>query len=289
VIDLLESFPILFWISAGGFGLLVGSFLNVVIHRLPLMMEREWRSEFAILLGSSTGEEPPEKFNLMTPRSRCPDCNHQISALENIPILSYLVLGGKCGGCRAPISVRYPLIELLSGLTTAVIAIHFGFGAAAGCAFLLSWSLVTLAAIDIDTQFLPDAITLPLLWTGIVANYFNVFVSLEDAILGAIFGYLSLWTVFWLFKFATGKDGMGYGDFKLLAVLGAWLGWQLLPVIIVISSVIGACVGITLMMFWSHDKSKPIPFGPYLAVGGWIALLWGDAIMVRYLFGSSPL
>ncbi|MFP6682056.1 MAG: prepilin peptidase, partial [Gammaproteobacteria bacterium] len=195
MIDLLESSPMLFWVSAGGFGLLVGSFLNVVIHRLPLMMEREWRSECAILLGSSASEESSEKFNLMTPRSRCPDCNHQISALENVPILSYLALGGKCQGCGVAISVRYPLIELLSGLTTASIAIHFGFGAAAGCAFLLSWALVTLAAIDIDTQLLPDAITLPLLWAGIVANYFNVFVSLEDAILGAIFGYLSLWTV----------------------------------------------------------------------------------------------
>ncbi len=289
MIDLLESFPVLFSITAGVFGLLVGSFLNVVIHRLPLMMEREWRSECAMLLGGSVDEKSSEKFNLMTPRSRCPHCDHQISALENIPILSYLVLGGKCRGCAARISVRYPLIELLSGLTTVVIAIHFGFGAAAACAFVLSWSLITLAAIDIDTQLLPDAITLPLLWAGIIANYFNVFVSLEEAVLGAIFGYLSLWAVFWLFKFATGKDGMGYGDFKLLAVLGAWLGWQVLPVIIVFSSVVGACVGITLMAFWSHDKSKPIPFGPYLAVAGWISLLWGAEIVARYLHGSSPL
>jgi leader peptidase (prepilin peptidase)/N-methyltransferase len=268
---------------------MVGSFLNVVIHRLPLMMEREWRSECAMLLSGTAAEESPEKFNLMTPRSRCPACNHEISALENIPILSYLALGGKCRGCKLPISLRYPCIELISGIAAVAIAVHFGFGAAAGCAFVHSWSLISLAAIDIDTQLLPDAITMPLLWAGILANYFNVFVRLEEAVLGAIFGYLALWSVFWAFKLVTGKDGMGYGDFKLLAVLGAWLGWQLLPIIIVLSSVVGACIGIGLMVFSSHDKSKPIPFGPYLAIAGWVTLLWGSEIMTRYLYGSSPL
>lgn len=289
MIELLQSSPLLFVISAGVFGLMVGSFLNVVIHRLPLMMEREWRSECAMLLGSSATEESLEKFNLMTPRSRCPACAHEISALENIPVLSYLILGGKCQGCRARISARYPLIEIISAIAAVVVAFHFGVSVAAGCAFVLSWALISLAAIDIDTQLLPDSITLPMLWAGIVANYFNVFVSLDEAVLGAIFGYLSLWAVFWMFKLATGKDGMGYGDFKLLAVLGAWLGWQILPVVIVLSSVVGACVGIGLMVFSSHDKSKPIPFGPYMAVAGWIALLWGDEIMSRYLYGASPL
>ena len=289
MIDLLQSSSSLFFVTAGLLGLVVGSFLNVVIHRLPQMMEREWRSECAMLLDRTELDESPEKFNLMTPRSRCPACGHQISALENIPLLSYLILRGKCHNCKAPISIRYPFIELISGATAVVVAVHFGFGAAAGCAFLLSWALISLAAIDIDTQLLPDLITLPMLWAGILANYFNVFVSLDEAVLGAIFGYLSLWAVFWMFKFATGKDGMGYGDFKLLAVLGAWLGWQVLPLVIVLSSVVGACIGIGLMIFRSHDKSVPIPFGPYLAVAGWIALLWGGDIMSRYLYGSSPL
>jgi len=289
VIELLQTSPTFFTSAAGLLGLVVESFLNVVIHRLPLMMEREWKSECEMLLGTAAPGKSDEKFNLMTPRSRCPACNHEISVTENIPILSYVMLGGKCRSCRAPISLRYPLIELASGIVAVVVANHLGFGLMAGCALALSWCLICLAAIDLDTQLLPDAITLPLLWAGIFANYFNVFVSLEEAVLGAIFGYLALWAVFWIFKLATGKDGMGYGDFKLLAVLGAWLGWQVLPVIIVLSSVVGACFGIALMAFWSHDKSKPIPFGPYLAVAGWIALLWGGEISRQYLYGSSPL
>ncbi len=289
MIELLQSSPTLFIVSAGIVGLMVGSFLNVVIHRLPLMMEREWRSECAMLLDQSLPEPPPEAFNLMTPRSRCPNCDHQISALENVPILSYVMLRGKCSGCHTRISIRYPLIELISGAVAVVVASHFGFSPAAICAVALSWALISLAMIDFDTQLLPDSITLPMLWAGIVVNYFNVFVTLEEAVLGAVFGYVSLWVVFWGFKFATGKDGMGYGDFKLLALLGAWLGWQILPIVIIVSSIVGACVGIGLMLFLSHDKSKPIPFGPYLAIAGWIALLWGDEITAQYLNGASQL
>lgn len=289
LIELLETSSIFFTVAAGLLGLVVGSFLNVVIYRLPLMMEREWKNECAVLLGTADDAESIEKFNLMIPRSQCPSCSHKITALENIPILSYLVLGGKCRGCTAAISIRYPLIELLSGAAAVIIAMHFGFSTAAACALVLSWSLISLATIDFDTQLLPDAITQPLLWAGLLANYFNVFVSLEDAVLGAIFGYLSLWIVFWGFKLATGKDGMGYGDFKLLALLGAWLGWQVLPVVIVLSSVVGACIGITLVVLRSRDRSKPIPFGPYLAVAGWIVLLWGGEITTQFFYGSSPL
>jgi leader peptidase (prepilin peptidase)/N-methyltransferase len=289
VIELLQTSPVIFASTAGIFGLLIGSFLNVVIHRLPLIMEREWLSECASLLGNEEPNELPEPFNLATPQSRCPSCQRRIGALENIPIISYIVLGRKCRGCKKPISARYPLVEFTSGLVAVVVAVKFGFGAAFCGALGLSWSLVVLAAIDIDTQLLPDSITLPLLWAGIVANYFGLFVSLEEAVLGAIFGYLTLWSIFWIFKLATGKDGMGDGDFKLLAVLGAWLGWQVLPVVVVLSSVVGAAFGISMILFSSHDKSMPIPFGPYLAVAGWIALLWGDEITNQYLFGSSGL
>lgn len=253
------------------------------------MTQREWKSDCASLLETDLDDASSEPFNLVTPRSRCPDCGHAISAAENIPLLSYALLGGKCRGCKKPISLRYPLIELLSGVTAAAVVIHYGFSAATVFALVLTWSLIALAAIDFDTQWLFDSITLPMLWLGLIANYFGVFVSLEEAVLGAVFGYLALWSVYWGFKLATGKEGMGYGDFKLLAMLGAWLGWKVLPVIIVLSSVVGACIGIGLMVFASHDRSKPIPFGPFLAIAGWIALLWGDVIMTRYLYGPGAL
>ncbi len=288
MIELLQSSSNTFNVIAGILGLMVGSFLNVVIHRLPLMMEYEWRSQCAVLL-EHLPRELPETFNLMTPRSRCPNCAHQISALENIPIFSYIILKGRCRYCDMPISFRYPLTELVSSATAVVVAVHFGFSAAALSAFVLSWGLISLCGIDIETQLLPDTIVIPMLWAGIVVNYFNVFVSLEEAVFGAVFGYLSLWTVFWIFKLATGKDGMGYGDFKLLALLGAWLGWEILPIVIVLSSIVGAGVGIGLILFFSHDKSKPIPFGPYLAVAGWIALLWGDEITAQYLYSVGHL
>jgi leader peptidase (prepilin peptidase)/N-methyltransferase len=289
LIDLLATSSTFLVICTSLLGLLIGSFLNVVIHRLPVMTQREWQNDCAALLETKLEDAPAEPFNLVTPRSRCPNCGHAISAIENIPLLSYAILGGKCRGCKKPISARYPFVELLSGVTAAAVVIHYGFSPATVFALALTWSLIVLAAIDFDTQWLFDSITLPMLWLGLVVNYFGIFVSLEEAVLGAVFGYLALWSVYWGFKLATGKEGMGYGDFKLLAMLGAWLGWKVLPVIIVLSSVVGACIGIGLMVFTSHDRSKPIPFGPYLAIAGWIALLWGGDIMARYLYGPGAL
>ncbi len=268
---------------AGLLGLCVGSFLNVVIHRLPKMMEQEWQAQCAEL----RGEMPPpasEALTLSTPRSRCPACSHQISALENIPLISYLlILKGKCAGCGAGISPRYPIVEAATGLLSAYTAWHFGPTLAMVGALLLVWSLIALAAIDLDTQLLPDSITLPLLWLGIAFNLAGAFVDLPTSIIGAMAGYLALWSVYWLFKLTTGKEGMGYGDFKLLAALGAWLGWQMLPAIILLSSVVGAIVGISLIVAARHGRNVPIPFGPYLAAAGVIALFWGPQLTNRYL------
>jgi len=280
-LELLQTVPAVFVGACLILGLMVGSFLNVVIHRLPKMMEMGWRQQCADL----RGEEPTAAttYNLLVPRSACPHCNHAIGAWENIPILSYLLLRGKCKGCGAPISPRYPAIEAASGILSAYAAWHFGFGVAAAGALLLIWALLALTAIDFDTQLLPDDITLPLLWLGLLFNSFGVFASLHGAVLGAMFGYLALWGVYWLFKLATGKEGMGYGDFKLLAALGAWMGWQMLPLIIMLSSMVGAVVGITLIVAAKHGRSVPIPFGPYLAGGGLIALFWGKPLTQGYL------
>lgn len=266
---------------AGLLGLCIGSFLNVVIHRLPKMMEQEWHAQCADLRGETLPAEPT--LSLATPRSRCPSCGHQITALENIPILSYLLLRGRCSGCGAPISLRYPLIEISTGLLSAYTIWHFGATEQAAGALLLIWSLIALAAIDFDTQLLPDTITLPLLWLGLAFNLFATYSELPTAVIGAMAGYLALWSVFWLFKLATGKEGMGYGDFKLLAALGAWLGWQMLPAIILLSSVVGAAVGVTLIVATRHGRNVPIPFGPYLAAAGIIALFWGQQITRSYL------
>jgi leader peptidase (prepilin peptidase)/N-methyltransferase len=273
--------PAAFAFVAGVFGLLVGSFLNVVIHRLPLMMERDWAAQCAELRGETP--ETPAPLSLARPRSRCPKCGHPISALENIPVVSWLLLGGKCRACRAPISLRYPLIEAATGILFACAAWKFGFGAAALGAMILAAAAITLAGIDFDTQLLPDDITLPLLWAGLTFNYFNVFASLHNAVAGAILGYLALWTVYWAFKLATGKEGMGYGDFKLLGALGAWFGWQMLPLIILLSSLVGAVVGISLMVFARHGRNVPIPFGPYLAAAGLIALFWGKPLTQAFV------
>ncbi len=268
---------------AGLLGLCIGSFLNVVIHRLPKMMEHEWQMQCAELRGETTTEES-EVLSLARPRSRCPACGHQISALENIPLLSYLlILRGKCSGCSKPISLRYPLIEAATALLSAYTVWHFGPTVQAAGALLLVWALIALAMIDLDTQLLPDSITLPLLWLGLAFNLATTYVDLPSAVIGAMAGYLSLWSVFWLFKLATGKEGMGYGDFKLLGALGAWLGWQLLPTIILLSSVVGASVGISLILFARHGRNIPIPFGPYLAAAGGIALFWGNSLTERYL------
>jgi leader peptidase (prepilin peptidase)/N-methyltransferase len=281
MLALLESSPLTFTLLAGLIGLLVGSFLNVVIHRLPKMMEREWQQQCAELNGQTIDASP--SYNLIVPRSACPHCNHAISALENIPVISYLFLRGKCAGCATPISPRYPIVEALSGLLSAYAAWHFGFGLAGIAAITLVWALIGLTFIDFDTQLLPDSITLPLLWLGLLLNLGGTFTSLPNALIGAVAGYLILWSVYWAFKLTTGKEGMGYGDFKLLAALGAWLGWTMLPLIILLSSLVGAVVGVALIIFAKHGRNIPIPFGPYLAGGGLIALFWGQALTQSYL------
>ena len=262
-------------------GLCIGSFLNVVIYRLPKIMQRDWEHQCAEL----RGEKPPEHepFNLALPRSHCPACAQPITALQNIPLASYLALGGKCAACGARISPRYPLIEALSGLAGAYAAWRFGFGLAAFAAMLFLWCMIALSFIDFDTQLLPDSITLPLLWAGLLLNLSGTFVDLGSAVIGAAAGYLSLWCVYWGFRFATGKEGMGFGDFKLLAAIGAWLGWQMLPLVVLASSFVGAIAGISLMLFARHGRNVPIPFGPYLAVAGAVALFWGKSLTYAYL------
>jgi leader peptidase (prepilin peptidase)/N-methyltransferase len=273
--------PGVFPAVSGLLGLLIGSFLNVVIHRLPRMMEREWQCQCAELRGENAPQG--ETINLVKPRSRCPACGHAISALENIPIVSWLVLRGKCSACHAPISIRYPLVEALTGLLTAFAAVHFGYGWSALGAFLLIWSLIALSFIDFDTTYLPDVITLPLLWCGILFNLGNIYTDLASAVIGAMVGYLALWFVYWGFKLLTGKEGMGYGDFKLLAALGAWMGWQMLPLIVLASSLVGAIVGILLIVLTRRGREVPIPFGPYLATAGTFAVFWGGQLTQYYL------
>jgi leader peptidase (prepilin peptidase)/N-methyltransferase len=264
-------------------GLCIGSFLNVVIHRLPRMMERGWREECAELAGTTVAPAPEGRYNLLVPRSACPDCGHRISSLENVPVVSWLALRGKCSACSKPIPARYPIVELLGGLIAAYAAWRYGPTLAALGAMGFGWALLALTVIDLDTQLLPDDITLPLLWAGLLVNIAGTFTPLRSALIGAVAGYLSLWLVYWGFKLATGKEGMGYGDFKLLAAIGAWLGWQKLPMVILLSSVVGAAVGIALIVFARHGREKPIPFGPYLAVAGFVALFWGDEISRRWL------
>jgi len=293
IVDLLQTNPVLFYTTSAVVGLMVGSFLNVVIYRLPRMMQRDWDEQAAIVLDEAKLQDCAKslreqhsgsaRYNLIAPRSNCPKCGHAIGALENIPIVSYLVLRGRCAGCKSPISIRYPVIEAISAVAAGYIAWHFGFGLAALAAMLFAWSLIALTVIDIDTQLLPDSITLPLIWIGLLANINATFAPLDVAVLGAIAGYLALWSVYWLFKLATGKEGMGFGDFKLLAAVGAWLGWKLIPLVILLSSFVGAAVGILLIIFRRHARSTPIPFGPYLAAAGLIAMLWGADINAMYL------
>ena len=270
-------------IVAGIFGLLIGSFLNVVIHRLPKMMQRESDNYVA----HESGKELPhtDRYNLMVPRSCCPHCGHQISALENIPVVSWLVLRGKCRNCKAAISPRYPIVELITGLLSALLVWTFGSGLAGMGALLFVYLLIAMTWIDYDTKLLPDDLTLPLLWAGLLINVNGTFVPLQDAVIGAAAGYLVLWSVYWLFKLVTGKEGMGYGDFKLLAALGAWMGWAMLPTIVLLSSVVGAIVGISLIVFAKRGRDNPIPFGPYLAAAGLIALLWGKDLSAGFLSG----
>ena len=284
-----ESAPI-FIAVVFAFTLLIGSFLNVVIHRLPIMMEREWREQADELQKSPPEHELPEgRFDLVAPRSRCPSCGQLITALQNIPVISYLFLKGRCANCKTSISVRYPLVELLTAVLAATCAWHFGVGWEALMAIIMSITLVAIAMIDADTQLIPDSIVLPLMWLGLAMSLLHplpgtnmLFISPKDAIVGAMAGYLTLWSVFWLFKLVTGKDGMGYGDFKLLAALGAWLGWQQLPMIILMSAVVGALINIVMIVARGKDRSVPIPFGPYLAAAGWITMLWGETIKNAY-------
>lgn len=282
LINWLSSEPLYAAIFTFVFSLLVGSFLNVVIYRIPVMMEREWQES----IREASDEEPEQKtdtFNLSKPDSTCPSCQHKIRWYENIPVVSYLVLGGKCSSCKNHIPLRYPLIELLTAVLSVVAMYQFGFNAYGLAAVLFTWCLISLTFIDVDHQLLPDRITLPLLWLGLLINTQNSFASLEAAVWGATLGYLSLWSVYWAFKLLTGKEGMGYGDFKLLAALGAWCGAAALPLIILLSSVAGVILAVVLMLFKRHEAQNPLPFGPYLAIAGWVALLWGDQITAAYL------
>ena len=279
--DILASNTLAFVLCVLVLGLLVGSFLNVVIHRLPIMMQRDWRAQAREFL--ELPAEPASTFNLVLPNSHCPQCDHEIRPWENIPLVSWLALRGKCSSCRAPISSRYPLVELLCGVLSGYVAWHFGFSWQAGAMLLLTWGLLAMSMIDVDHQLLPDSLVLPLLWLGLIANYFGLFAPLPEAVWGADAGYLSLWSVYWLFKLVTGKEGMGYGDFKLLAMLGAWGGWQVLPLTILLSSVVGAVLGTIMLRIQKADSGTTIPFGPYLAIAGWVALLWGGEITSAYL------
>ncbi len=285
----LQSQPGAFVLCASLLGLLIGSFLNVVIHRLPLMLQNEWRDQCTQLLAGEEDTTPAEEaeLSLMHPRSRCPKCGHGITALENVPILSYLCLRGRCSACNSSIPLRYPLVEILGGLVAAGAAWHFGFAPAAAAAMILGWALIAASFIDFDHQLLPDSITLPLLWLGLALNLFEIFTTLESAVIGAIAGYGSLWLVFHAFRLLTGKEGMGYGDFKLLAVFGAWLGWHALPAVILLSSLAGAIIGMALIAVAGRERSLPIPFGPYLALAGWITLYWGDDLNHAYLQWSG--
>jgi len=275
--------PVVATVVATVVGLCVGSFLNVVIYRLPKILERGWHTQCAELRGEEPAAQP--RYNLAVPRSACPACGHAITSIENIPVVSWLALRGKCSACSAPISVRYPIVELLGGALAAGAILKFGptWQGVAACAFL--WTLLALTCIDFDTQLLPDNLTLPLLWGGLIANLYGLFVPLADAVIGAIAGYMVLWSIYWLFKLIRGKEGMGYGDFKLLAALGAWLGWKLLPLIVLGSSVVGASIGIALVAFKGRDHNVPLAFGPYLAIAGAVALFFGPSLLRVYFPG----
>jgi len=277
-------FELLFPVAgAAVIGLCIGSFLNVVIHRMPKMLDRGWQAQCAELRGEEIRPQPA--YNLVVPRSQCPACGHAITAIENVPVASWLALGGKCSACKAPISARYPIVEILGGVLAAYAIYRFGPTAKGVAACGLLWTLLALTCIDFDTQLLPDNLTLPLVWAGLIVNVWGLFVPLATAVIGAVAGYLSLWTIYWLFKLIRGKEGMGYGDFKLLAALGAWLGWQMLPVIVLLSSVVGAAIGISLVVFKGRDHNIPMAFGPFLAIAGGIALFWGPTLVKLYFPG----
>lgn len=282
-IEQLQQNQFLFLLTIAILGLAVGSFLNVVIYRLPVMLEREWKQQCQELMGMPEPEAENQPFNLSRPGSRCQDCGHQIAFWENIPVVSYIFLRGRCSACGKSISLRYPIVEVVTGLLSIAVAWHFGFSWQTAAALPLTWALIALSLIDYDHKLLPDNIVLPFIWLGLVLNLNGVFTDITSAVIGAVAGYLSLWSIFQLFRLITGKEGMGYGDFKLLALLGAWLGWQYLLQIVLLSSLVGAIVGICLVLILGRDRTIPIPFGPYLATAGWISLLWGAEINLAYL------
>jgi leader peptidase (prepilin peptidase)/N-methyltransferase len=290
MIDLFVDSPAVFVAVIFALGMLIGSFLNVVVFRLPIMMEKDWRQQAEELLASTPDNLPEGRFNILFPRSRCPSCGAAIKAWQNIPVLSYLLLGAQCANCRSQIAIRYPLVEIATAILAGAVAWRFGAGLETIAAVGLTFALITISLIDYDHQLIPDSIVIPLAWAGLLLSLFHpvagsdtLFIPPRDAIIGAVAGYLSLWSVYQIFKLITGKEGMGYGDFKLLAALGAWLGWQALPMIILMSAVVGAIVGIALILFRGRDRQLPIPFGPYLAAAGWITMLWGDTISKAYL------
>jgi leader peptidase (prepilin peptidase)/N-methyltransferase len=296
VLDLLAQSPAALITTALLIGLVVGSFLNVVIYRLPVMLDRQWRTECAGLTGAPAPPTPVARFDLIVPRSTCPACQAPIGALQNIPVLSYLALRGRCARCRAPISIRYPLVEILCGVLSAIAASRFGYGAPAACAIVITWFLIALTFIDLDHQLLPDSLTMPLMWLGLLASltgWSSISGSLPvdpvSAIAGAALGYLSLWAVYHAFRLLTGKEGMGYGDFKLLAAFGAWMGWRMLLPIVLLAALVGALVGVALIVGRRHERGAPIPFGPFLAAAGWIAMMWGPQLVQGYLsFYGAP-
>ena len=286
VVTVFETMPMFFFICIGLLSLSVGSFLNVVVYRLPKMLEREWYGECREFLSeeiSDTPVNPLPKITLSKPDSTCPKCNHKIRFYENIPVLSWLVLRGKCSQCHNAISTRYPLVELFTGVLGVVIAGIYGVSTFTIFMLILTWGLIALTLIDLDHMLLPDQIVLPLLWLGLLFNLNAGFVSLNEAVIGAVVGYMSLYGICWLFKLLTGKEGMGHGDFKLFALFGAWIGWQLLPLLILMASSLGATVGISLMLFKGHKREQAIPFGPYLALAGWVTIVWGEGIWAWYL------
>ena len=279
--EALSELPWFLYLAVVLFGLCAGSFLNVVIYRLPKMMEAQWRAECAAIEGREA--PPPEVFNLVHPRSRCPSCGTLITAWQNVPVVSWLVLRGRCANCKARIPVRYPAIEIAAALLAALMAWRFGYSAALACSLLFVWALLALTFIDLDTQLLPDDITLPLLWAGLIVNVFGVFTDLRSAVLGAAGGYLLLWLVYWGFRLVARKEGMGYGDFKLLAALGAWLGWQVLPFVVLVSAGAGAIVGGIALWLSKRGMETRIPFGPYLALGGLAAMLYGRQAVIWWI------
>lgn len=289
-LDFFQQSPTAFNLFVVIFSLMIGSFLNVVIYRLPKMMHNTWYLDCREFLAEEVADTPQKKITLLTlskPDSTCPKCDHKIRFYENIPLISWLLLKGKCSQCKNSISIRYPLVEAATALLSLVIAVQFGVTVETLLLLILTWGLICLTLIDFDHMLLPDQIVMPLLWLGLLVNINGTFVPLSDAVIGAAVGYMSLFSVFWLFKLLTGKEGMGYGDFKLFALFGAWIGWQLLPILILMASVVGAIVGISLMLFKNHQREQAIPFGPYLAVAGWITLLWGDGIWSWYLLQIS--